>query len=121
MIQTVAAFTDDLRRRGYPVAGRAGRMVFIADVQRAVAERYGLAIADLKSSRRDYPIAHPRQVAMLLARNLTGRSLSEIGRRMGDRDHSTIITGCRSVTKRRLEDSELDKVICELTVQLSAR
>jgi chromosomal replication initiator protein len=84
------------------------RRVWISDIQDAVAEHYGITVSDLISDRRAVAIARPRQIAMALCRELTLRSYPEIGRRFGDRDHSTIIHACKRIRELREKEAELD-------------
>lgn len=73
------------------------RRISIDDIQRKVAEHYNIRIADMHSARRARLIARPRQVAMYLAKQLTARSLPEIGRKFGGRDHTTVMHAVRKV------------------------
>ena len=90
----------------------------VARIQAAVARHYGLRVSDMKSSRRARSEARPRQVAMYLARQHSPRSLPEIGRLFGDRDHTTVIHAIRVVTKRRAEDADLDAAIRAIEAML---
>ena len=67
------------------------RRVTIEEIQRKVAEHYNIRLTDMSSARRSRQVARPRQVAMYLAKQLTSRSLPEIGRRFGNRDHTTVM------------------------------
>lgn len=69
----------------------------IANVLKETADHYGVTVADIISARRTAKIMKPRQMAMYIARFVTLRSLPEIGRRMGDRDHTTILHGIRRI------------------------
>jgi hypothetical protein len=80
---------------------------------RTVAKYYGVSLTDLLSCRRGRSVARPRHVAMYLAKELTSFSLPAIGR-MLDRDHSTVMHGCRRIATLRLEDAKLDAEISEL-------
>ena len=73
------------------------RRVSIEEIQRRVAEHYNIRYADMLSARRARIIARPRQIAMYLAKQLTTRSLPEIGRKFGGRDHTTVIHAVRKV------------------------
>ena len=73
------------------------RNVTVEEIQRKVAEHYNIRLADMIGPKRVRTIARPRQIAMFLAKELTSRSLPEIGRRFGGRDHTTIIHGVRKV------------------------
>jgi chromosomal replication initiator protein len=77
--------------------GSAGRKVSIEDIQRKAAEFYKLDLRDFVSKQRSRRVARPRQIAMYLSRKLTERSLPEIGRRFGGRDHTTVLHACKTV------------------------
>lgn len=83
------------------------RRVSVEDIQKKVAEHYGIRLADMHSPRRARPVARPRQVAMYLCKALTSHSLPEIGRKFGGRDHTTIIHGVRKVEELMAEDAAL--------------
>ncbi|WP_374764822.1 chromosomal replication initiator protein DnaA [Yunchengibacter salinarum] len=94
------------------------RKLTIDEIQRTVAEYYNLRLSELLSTRRARNIARPRQVAMYLAKQLTSRSLPDIGRRFGGRDHTTVMHAVRKVDDLRRDDSQLDEDITRLTRQL---
>lgn len=73
------------------------RKLSIEDIQKKVAEYYNVRIGDMHSARRARQVARPRQVAMYLAKQLTTRSLPEIGRKFGGRDHTTVMHAIRKV------------------------
>ncbi len=73
------------------------RRITIDEIQKKVAEHYNIRLADMHSARRARAVARPRQVAMYLAKHLTPRSLPEIGRKFGGRDHTTVIHAVRKV------------------------
>ena len=77
----------------------------IEDIQRKTAEFYKLDVKDFHSPQRARRVARPRQVAMYLARKLTTRSLPEIGRRFGGRDHTTVLHACRRIEALIGEDA----------------
>jgi chromosomal replication initiator protein len=83
------------------------RKVTIEEIQRKVAEHYNVRLSDMIGPKRMRTIARPRQVAMYLAKQMTTRSLPEIGRRFGGRDHTTIMHGVRKVEELRAQDSQL--------------
>jgi hypothetical protein len=89
----------------------------IKPVISAVARFYGVSLGDLVSSRRTSQLIRPRQVAMYLAKELTKQSLPTIGRVM-DRDHTTILHGCRRIAKLRQQDPQLDAEIKALLERL---
>ena len=74
------------------------RRVTIEEIQKRVAEQWGIRLTDMTSARRSRNVARPRQVAMYLAKMFTDRSLPEIGRMFGNRDHTTVIHGIKQVT-----------------------
>lgn len=98
----------------------AQRKVTIDEIQRAVAARFQIKQLDLISERRAVAIARPRQIAMYLAKRLTTRSLPEIGRKFGNRDHSTVIHAVRRIEDLRTKDAEIDAAVRALTRQLEA-
>ncbi len=79
------------------VGAREPRRVRIEDIQRVVSRHYNVSKADLLSARRTRTIVRPRQIAMYLAKMLTPRSLPEIGRRFGGRDHTTVLHAVRKI------------------------
>ena len=83
------------------------KRVRIEDIQRVVARQYNVSRADLLSSRRTANVVRPRQVAMYLAKVLTLRSLPEIGRRFGGRDHTTVLHAVRKIENLAGNDSAL--------------
>jgi|CXWL01.1.fsa_nt_gi chromosomal replication initiator protein len=84
------------------------RRITIDEIQRRVSEHFRIRHAEMVSARRAREVARPRQIAMYLAKQLTPRSLPEIGRRFGGRDHTTVIHAVRQIEKLRGEDSEID-------------
>jgi chromosomal replication initiator protein len=81
------------------------RRITIDDIQKQVAAHFNIRLADMYSARRARSIARPRQVAMYLAKQLTSRSLPEIGRKFGGRDHTTVMHAVRKVEELRDGDS----------------
>ncbi len=92
----------------------------IDEIQRKVADYYALKMTDLLSARRAREVARPRQVAMYLAKKLTPRSLPEIGRRFGGRDHTTVMHAVKRIEELRAADSELNNDVVHLTRLLDA-
>jgi len=80
------------------------RRITIDEIQRCVADHYDIKLSDLLSPRRARSIARPRQIAMFLSKDLTDKSLPEIGRKFGNRDHTTIMHGVKRVTQLSKED-----------------
>ncbi|HWA63006.1 MAG TPA: DnaA/Hda family protein, partial [Caulobacteraceae bacterium] len=83
------------------------KRVTVDDIQKAAAEHFGLKQADLLSERRTRSVARPRQAAMWLAKQLTTRSLPDIGRRFGGRDHTTVLHAVRRIDELRAGDAQL--------------
>ena len=83
------------------------RKVTVDEIIRKVADHYNLRMSDLLSARRARQVARPRQVAMYLAKTLTSRSLPEIGRKFGGRDHTTVIHAVRKIEELRVTDSQI--------------
>jgi chromosomal replication initiator protein len=81
------------------------RRVTIEEIQKRVAEHFNIKVSDMHSARRSRAVARPRQVAMYLAKQLTPRSLPEIGRKFGGRDHTTVMHAVRKVEELRTADS----------------
>jgi len=81
------------------------RRVTIEEIQKRVAEHFNIRLADMHSARRARAVARPRQVAMYLAKQLTSRSLPEIGRKFGGRDHTTVMHAVRKVEELRSTDA----------------
>jgi chromosomal replication initiator protein len=73
------------------------RKVTIEEIQKKVSEHYHLKLVEMSSARRARNVARPRQVAMYLAKQLTSRSLPEIGKKFGNRDHTTVMHACSRV------------------------
>jgi chromosomal replication initiator protein len=92
--------------------------VRIEDIQRIVARQYNVSRADLLSSRRTANVVRPRQVAMYLAKVLTLRSLPEIGRRFGGRDHTTVLHAVRKIENLANKDTSFAEEIEALKRQL---
>ena len=96
------------------------RRITIDDIQRKVADYYNLRLSDLLSARRSRQIARPRQVAMYLSKILTTRSLPEIGRKFGGRDHTTVIHAVKRVEGLRDSDSAIQEEVDLLTRSLES-
>ncbi|OOF55669.1 chromosomal replication initiation protein DnaA [Rodentibacter genomosp. 2] len=95
------------------------RLVTIDNIQKTVAEYYRIKVSDLKSKSRQRSVTRPRQIAMALAKELTNRSLPEIGRAF-DRDHTTVLNACREVPKFREKDNSIQEDWANLIRTLSA-
>lgn len=90
----------------------------VADIQRTVAFKFSVSVADLVSERREKPIIMPRQIAIYLVRKLTPMSLVEIGRRFGHRDHATILHSVRKIEHLRATNTDLSVAIAHLEIEL---
>ena len=94
------------------------RRISIDEIQTQVAEHYRIRKAEMTSARRAREVARPRQVAMYLSKQLTPKSLPDIGRRFGGRDHTTVIHAVKQIEKLRASDPEIDAAVRLLTRQL---
>ena len=83
------------------------RKVSIEEIQRKVAEHYNIRLADMIGPKRVRTVARPRQIAMYLSKQMTSRSLPEIGRRFGGRDHTTIMHGVKKIEELRGADQSI--------------
>ena len=92
--------------------------VSIEMIQKKVAEQFDIRFADMSSKRRPENIAFPRQIAMYLARHMTGSSLSTIGEAFGGRDHGTVLHAVRLVKDRMQVDSHVRQRVSHLERQL---
>ena len=90
------------------------RRVTIDEIQRAVSVYFDLKPIELVSARRARVVARPRQIAMYLAKRLTTRSLPEIGRKFGGRDHSTVIHAVKRIEELRGSDGDVDTAVRRL-------
>jgi chromosomal replication initiator protein len=91
--------------------GTEPRRVRIDDILRTVSKHYGVNRGDLLSGRRNRSIVRPRQIGMYLAKLLTSRSLPEIGRRFGNRDHTTVLHAIRKIEQLMTDDTQLREEI----------
>ena len=82
------------------------RRVTIEEIQKKVAEHFNIRVSDMHSSRRARAVARPRQIAMYLSKHLTSRSLPEIGRKFGGRDHTTVMHAVKKVEELKSSDIE---------------
>lgn len=91
------------------------RIINVEEIQKKVASRYNIKIADMSSSRRLRSIARPRQIAMYLSKVLTSKSLAEIGSKFGKKDHTTVIHAVKKVEELIANDSDFREEITLLT------
>lgn len=80
-----------------PLADEAIRAPRVSDIKIAACDYFGITIAEIDSARRTLKVVYPRQIAAYLSRILTTKSYPEIGRRFGDRDHTTILHACNKI------------------------
>ncbi len=83
------------------------RKITVEEIQRKVSDHYNIRLSDLIGPKRLRTFARPRQIAMYLCKQLTSRSLPEIGRRFGGRDHTTVIHGVRRIEELKAKDSQI--------------
>jgi len=91
------------------------KRITIDEIQNKVSNYYNINVDDLTSSRRLRSFARPRQVAMYLAKKLTSRSLPEIGRKFGGRDHTTVIHAVKKIDQLKSENEKFDEDVSVLT------
>ena len=89
----------------------AGQRLTVDRIQRAVCDEFRLSLTDMVSKRRARAVARPRQVAMYLSKKMTKRSLPDIGRRFGGRDHTTVMHAVKRIDALRLEDAAFNTQI----------
>jgi chromosomal replication initiator protein len=89
------------------IIGEKKKIITMDDIEEAVADRFHVKIAEIRSRRRSKTLVHPRQIAMYLCRELTDASFPEIGRHFGGKDHTTIIHACKQIAKAKDGDSTL--------------
>jgi len=95
------------------------KMVTIDEIQRVVAEKFNIRVNDLRSKARRRELVTPRQIAMYLAKNLTNDSLQQIGRKFGNKDHSTVIHSIKKVESEKSNNPIIFRIIEELKDQLT--
>ena len=97
-----------------------GRGLTMARIQGEVSDYFDIPAYEMKSNRRSRSVARPRQIAMFLAKELTPKSLPEIGRRFGDRDHTTVIHAIRKVKELMESDPKISADVEILRERLAA-
>lgn len=102
------------------IISATNRQVSLEQIQKTVADFYKIKTTDLYSKKRSRAIARPRQIAMWLAREITGHSLPEIGEFFGGRDHTTVIHACRTIATLRSNETKLNNDLHVLTQTLKA-
>ena len=101
--------------------GNSSGPVKIADVMKVVADVHDLTVDQLKSKRRTQDLARARQIAMYLAREMTGASLNQIGRAFGGRDHSTVAHACQKIAQDMETDPRFRGAVRDLMDRIRAR
>jgi chromosomal replication initiator protein len=95
----------------HPLIGNGGREVSPENIQKAVAEHFGVKVSELRSDRKHKVIAMPRQVAMYLMRSMTRCSFPDIGQRFGGRDHTTVMYAVKKIEKKLADDVSLRSTV----------
>jgi chromosomal replication initiator protein len=96
------------------------RKITVEEIQRKVSDYYNIRLSDIIGPKRLRSYARPRQVAMYLAKHLTSRSLPEIGRRFGGRDHTTVMHGVRRIEELKQTDGQIAEDVEMLRRSLEA-
>ncbi|WP_255534643.1 chromosomal replication initiator protein DnaA [Polynucleobacter sp. JS-Polo-80-F4] len=96
------------------------RQISVENIQKAVADFYSIKVADMYSKKRPANIARPRQIAMFMAKELTQKSLPEIGELFGGRDHTTVLHAVRKIADERSHDGQLNHEIHVIEQTLKA-
>ena len=112
--------THDLAQRTFKdiFFSEAPKKLSIEEIQRIVAEHFKVKVADLKSKKKHTAVAHPRQIAMFLARRLTTASLPELGQKFGGKDHTTVLHNVKKIESAIVDDMDLRAVVDTLQRQL---
>lgn len=92
----------------------APKKLSVEDIQKTVAEHFKIKVADLKSKKKHAAIAHPRQIAMFLARKLTPASLPELGQKFGGKDHTTVLHNVKKIEAAIVSNLDLRAVVDSL-------
>jgi len=96
------------------------KRVTIEDIQKKVATHYNIKVSDMHSGRRSVSVARPRQIAMYLSKQLTPKSLPEIGRKFGGKDHTTVMHAVKRIEELKQQDTEMVEDIEILGRQLQS-
>jgi len=95
------------------------RKITIDAIQKAVAEQFGLRVAEIKAKSNSRAIVFPRQIAMFLAKQMTEASLPEIGRQFGGKHHTTVMHSVDKIDEQRQSDKDLNRLLNKLTETLN--
>jgi len=101
------------------IIGEKKKIITMDDIEDAVASRFHVKIAEIRSRRRSKTLVHPRQIAMYLCRELTDSSFPEIGRHFGGKDHTTIIHACKQIAKAKETDTALKATLESLKNEIA--
>jgi len=101
------------------IIGEKKKIITMDDIEEAVAARFQVKIAEMRSRRRSKTLVYPRQIAMYLCRELTDASFPEIGRHFGGKDHTTIIHACKQIGKAKETDQSLRTTLDSLRDQIT--
>jgi hypothetical protein len=116
----VSALKQTIKELEHALEGKDPGRVWVKHVIRLVCKYYNISRTDILSARRSQGIVRPRQVAFYLCKELTGRSMPEIGRKFGDKDHTTVLHGIRKVGELMARDSEFASEVAFLKNKLLA-
>ena len=94
------------------------RIVEVKAIQKAVAKYYGVKLSDILSNRRTAEVILPRHVAMYLAKEMTDKSLPDLGKRFADRDHTTILSAVRKITRLIATFPELAAAVSSIALSV---
>jgi chromosomal replication initiator protein len=119
MNQTVTL--DQVQQLLHDQLRASDRPLLMEEIQKRVCEHFNLKLSDMQSPRRAREVARPRQIAMYLCKQLTTRSLPEIGRKFGGRDHTTVIHAVRKIDELRKADPGLNEDVEILSRKLLGR
>lgn len=115
---TGQSITLDLAKKILRDAVQVKKIITAEEIQRVVADRFHLKLAEMKSKKRTKTIVQPRQITMYLCRELTSLSFPEIGRHFGGKDHTTVIHACRQIEKRVEADASFKQLVDSILRQL---
>jgi chromosomal replication initiator protein len=104
----------------YPEPHKRGNVATVSEIQRQTADAFGISVEQLVSASRAGAVAWPRQLAMYLARELTGQTLPAIGRAFGGRNHTTVLHAYRRTAERIASDPKAFEIVQRLTASLNA-
>jgi chromosomal replication initiator protein len=96
------------------------RKISIESIQKAVAEQFGMKVAEIKAKNNSRSVVVPRQIAMYLTKQLTDCSLPEIGRQFGGKHHTTVMHSVEKIMEARKNDKDLNRVLNQLTEHLTS-